>query len=736
MHVVAAFGVVYFAVRKQFNGARPRDHSEGQSMIHLRGRSADVVLDTSAGVPVIVHWGAPLGDADLDATMAALQRPVSNGVLDVIPPVSIVPEHGSGFVGSPGLLGHRRRGVAWSPRFGSPVIKTSGDQEVSVTATDLVAGLQLDTLVHLDEVLRVRCVLTNIDDTRYLLGQLSISLPVPAHAGELLTFTGRWTREMHPQRASWPTGATVIENRRGRTSHEHVPLVFASERGAGEWHGHTWGAHLAWSGNHRVHVERLPDGRRYMQLGELLHPGEVVLLPGEAYETPEVVASYGEGLTPASWGFHRSLRARTTHPTSPRKVLLNTWEAVYFDHDLDTLRRLADAAAAVGVERFVLDDGWFGSRRNDRSGLGDWVVSPDAHPQGLAPIIQHVTSLGMDFGIWVEPEMVNPDSELFRAHPEWVLATDGYEPVLGRHQLVLDLTIAGAFQHVLQQLDALLRDHAIAYVKWDMNRDHVQASGADGAAGTHAQTLSLYRLLDELHRRHPTVEIESCASGGGRVDHEMLRRTQRVWASDCNDALERQTIQRGASMFVPPELMGAHIGPPRSHTTGRTHTLAFRAATAMFGHLGIEWNLLELDDQDRADLAMVIALHQRFRTLLHTGDVVRFDAEYDGVDQHCQPVSHAHGVYSADHSEALVAHVQLRTGTSLAPAPLLLPGLDPLRRYRVEMLTLPRAGRVPARQQPAWLTDGIELTGRQLAVHGLQMPVLNPESAALLHLSS
>ena len=453
-----------------------------------------------------------------------------------------------------------------------------------------------------------------------------------------------------------------------------------------------WGAHLAWSGNHRVLAERLPDGRRYLQLGELLHPGEVVLQPGERYETPEVIATYGVGLTPASWGFHRS-RALTGDASRPppRKVLLNTWEAVYFDHDLDRLRRLADVAASVGVERFVLDDGWFGSRRNDRSGLGDWTVSADAHPGGLSPIIDHVRSLDMDFGIWVEPEMVSPDSDLFRAHPDWVLATDGYQPVLGRHQLVLDLGRPGAYAHVLGQLDALLSEHAIAYVKWDMNRDHVQGSGSDGAAGTHAQTMALYRLLDELRARHPSVEIESCASGGGRIDHEILRRTQRVWTSDCNDALERQTIQRGASMFVPPEVMGAHIGPPRSHTTGRVHSLAFRAATAMFGHLGIEWNLLELDERDLADLTAVIELHRRFRPLLHSGDVVRFDADLEGVGHSDSPVAHAHGVYAADRSEALIAFVQLRTGTSLAPSPLRLPGLDAERTYRAQVLDLPRA---------------------------------------------
>ena len=699
-------------------------------MIRLRGESADVVIDTASGVPTIVYWGAPLGDVDVSTLTAALARPVVFGALDVVAPISVVPEHAAGFAGRPGLLAHRRGGSASAPRFVAAGVETIADGVV-VSAIDPVAEVRLDTRICLHHVLTVQCTLTNLAATRHLVDALTITLPLPAHASDLITFTGRWTRELHATREHWATGSRLIENRRGRTSHEHVPLVFAGEPGFGEWGGEVWGVHLAFSGNHTVLADCLPDGRRMVQMGELLHPGEIALEPGEQYATPEVVAAYSaDGLTPASWGFHRSLRAQPAHPTTPRPVLLNTWEAVYFDHDLPRLQALATAAAALGVERFVLDDGWFGSRRNDRRGLGDWWVSPEVYPQGLAPLIEHVRSLGMEFGIWVEPEMVNPDSDVYRAHPDWALTTAGYEPVLGRNQLVLNLAHPEAFAHVLGLLDALLRDHDIAYVKWDMNRDHVQGSGARGAAGTHAQTLALYRLLDELHARHPAVEIESCASGGARIDHEILRRTQRVWTSDCNDALERQTIQRGASMFVTPDVMGAHIGPPRAHTTGRMHSLAFRAATALFGHLGVEWNVLDLSESDRAALAAAIALHKRFRPLLHGGDVVRFDPVLNGTET----VSHAHGVYATDRSEALVALVQLRTGMSLTPPPLRLPGLSPDRRYRVQVLPELRSAHSPARVQPAWCSEGIVLTGRQLATHGVQPPTMNPETAILIHL--
>lgn len=321
--------------------------------------------------------------------------------------------------------------------------------------------------------------------------------------------------------------------------------------------------------------------------------------------------------------------------------------------------------------------------------------------------------------------MVNPDSDLYRAHPDWALATDGYPLVLGRNQLVLNLAHPDAFAHVYGQLDALLRDHDIAYLKWDMNRNFAHGSGSSGAAGTRAQTLAYYRLVDTLRAAHPGVEIESCASGGGRIDHEVLRRTERVWTSDCNDALERQTIQWGASMLIPYELMGAHIGPTRSHTTGRVHSLAFRALTALFGHLGVEWNVLSLSDAEREQLASVISLQQQHRPLLHSGDVVRFDPVQNGQTA----ASHAYGVYAADRRSALVAHVQLTTGMSLLPPPLRLPGLLPEVTYEVTQVPLPGA-------RVEWVGSGVMLTGAQLAAHGVQLPRQHPESGLLLSLQA
>ena len=698
------------------------------ALVDLGGDDTSFVIDPTVGSGVLVHWGAPVGDGGaLTSTGAALMMPAVIGGLDVVAPLALVPEHGSGFPGRPGLTGHRADGRGWAPRF--DVVSTVADDEgITIESADEVAALRLVTGArrHPGGAMSVAVELVNDGDDDYWVDDLTITLAVPPHVAELITFHGRWCREFHPRRRPIDDGPLLAENRRGRTSHENPPMLWAGTAGFGEQTGEVWGAHLAWSGNSRVHAMRLPDGRTVVQLGELLHPGEVVLRPGERYATPVVYAVHStSGLGVASRQFHAVVRSSPAHRDRPRPVVLNTWEAVYFDHDFDTLSRLAERAAAVGVERFVLDDGWFGGRRDDTAGLGDWWVSPDAHPKGLAPLIERVRSLGMEFGIWVEPEMVNPDSDLYRAHPDWALADPAYPPVLGRHQLVLDLGIPAAFDEILGRLDALLGDHDIAFVKWDMNRDHVQAAGAAGRAGTHEQTLALYRLLDELRRRHPDVEFESCSSGGARIDLAILQRTERVWTSDCNDALERQTIQRYASQFIPLEVIGAHVGPPTAHTTGRTQSLGFRAATALFGHFGIEWNLLALDDDDVAALTAWVDLYKRHRQLLHGGDVVRVD--------HDDPHAFVHGVLATDRRTGLFAYVQLTSAQALLPRPVRIPELDPEQHYRIALIEQPGlpAGRHLTRDAMP-IESGLELTGRQLAAHGVRLPVVNPESVALL----
>ena len=697
--------------------------SMAENLIHLRRQGTSVVVDVSAGVPVIAHWGRELETIDRDSILKSVYLPKQPGNVDVTAPIAVVPQHGDGCFARPGLAGHRPGGRFFAPRFSRSKVDLS-EYGFVFTSTDSAAELGLRCQFDLREsgVLAINAVVTNFGDSRYLLDTLSITLPIPIGAEELVTLTGSWAREFAIHRQSFSHGAWTSENRTGRTSHEHPPVVWAVQANADEWHGEVWGAHLAWSGNHVLLAEVLADNRKYLQLGELLMAGEVCLEPGTSYSTPEVVATYSQnGFTPASINFHRHVRANLPNKSKSvsRKVLLNTWEAVYFDHDEEKLKHLAEVAASVGVERFVLDDGWFAGRRNDKSSLGDWWVSPEIYPNGLKPLISHVRKLGMDFGIWVEPEMISEDSELFRTHPDWALVSPDYEPVRSRNQLVLNLAHAPAYEYVYSKLDKLLSEYEISYVKWDMNRPHVQATLKSGAAGTHEQTLALYKLIDQLREKHQHIEIESCSSGGGRIDHEILRRTDRVWTSDCIDPFRRQKIQRGASMFIPNAVMGAHVGAEKSHTTGRVHTLEFRAISAVFGHLGFELDLTVCSQSELQLIKQVVEWHKKFRGLLHSGDAVRFD---------CKSESQlSHGVYSHDRNEALVSLVQLTETIHGEESQFLqLPGLNGECRYRVVAFDSKFA-----------TTEAVgEFTGRQLSNTGLKLSKMRPETGTIFHLLS
>ena len=705
-------------------------------LLHLRAAGVSLLLDggpSGTGLPAVLHWGADLGSLDdiaVDALRAAGLPPVLPNTMDAPVRLAVLPEHADGWAGLPGVRGHRD-GTAWSSRFvvsqWQADVDPQGGGRLEVDATDHSAALRLRLVIRMEPsgLVRMQATLCNDDPSEpYVLDGLVLALPVPADAGEILDLAGRWTRERIPQRRPFSVGSVMRESRRGRTGHDATLLLAAGKPGFGFRRGEVWAVHVAWSGNHRTYAEKLPSGQAVLGAGELLQTGEVRLAPGQEYRTPWVVATYGDGLDRASDRVHRWLRSRDSHPRSPRPVVLNTWEAVYFDHDLATLTTLADAAADVGVERFVLDDGWFRGRRTERAGLGDWFVDEDVWPDGLGPLVSHVRRLGMDFGLWVEPEMVNLDSDLARAHPDWVLATGGRLPPESRHQQVLDLSRPQAFAYVLARLDALLAEDDIAFLKWDHNRDLVDAGHSDdGRSGVHGQTAALYRLLDELRRRHPDVEIESCSSGGGRVDLEILERTDRVWASDSNDALERQRIQRWTGLLVPPELMGAHIGPPRSHTTGRRHELAFRAGTALFGHLGIEWDITRASPHERAEVARWVTAYKKFRGLLHTGTVVRSD--------HPDPALWVHGVVSDDQRHAVYALVAMDTGVTAPPGRVRLPGLALDLTY--DLRPVVPGHQPPAFGSPGWLraTD-VALTGAVLARSGIEAPALWPESLMLL----
>ncbi|MDG4821457.1 alpha-galactosidase [Asanoa sp. WMMD1127] len=677
----------------------------------LAAAGAAVVLDVAGpGLPRVVHWGAdpgPLDDAGLRALVIAAGGDVPSTVGGPIQPVGsmpLVPTQWDGYAGRPGVSGepwpYLRLALA------GPVRVT--DSEVVAEAVDEAAGVRVRVALQLDPhgVVHLRHTLTNVGTDAWTLATLRTVLPIPEQATEVLDFTGRWGLERVPQRRPLGNGTHARESRRGRTGHDATPLLIAGTPGFGFASGQVWGVHIGWSGGHEEYAERISGATAVLGGGELVEPGELRLAPGASYTTPTGYFAWsGDGLDGLGDRLHRMIRSRPSHPRTDRPLTLNVWEAVYFDHDLDRLTKLADLAAGVGVERFVLDDGWFPGRRDDTAGLGDWVVDEGVWPAGLHPLVDLVHGHGMQFGLWFEPEMVNPDSRLAREHPEWTLASPGRLPREHRNQHVLDVGRPEVADYLFERIDALVTEYRLDYLKWDHNRDLLEAA-RDGVGRVHRQTAAVYALLDRLRERHPGLEIESCASGGGRVDLGILARTDRVWTSDSNDALDRQHIQRWTGLLLPPELMGSHVGPSPAHTTGRSADLPFRTATALLGHAGIEWDISTCTDDELDHLRDWAALYKRLRRVIHSGRAVHGD------------------VYGVVTDEAGVfVHTQLDNPAEMRPRRVRLPGLAPDRRYLVTQCWGGDA------ELPA---GGVTLTGRALATVGIQLPWLRPQQAVVL----
>jgi len=700
-----------------------------KSLYHLRRAGVSLLIETTAGTPNVIYWGSELGtDVDPQQYLLAITEPAPHGYYDHAHRGGAWRENARGFWGRPALLGHRD-GRDWSQLF-TLVSATESENGVSFVSRDADLGVEVTIGYRLTEsgLVLVDYSVTNLAEGTFFLENSTAFLPLPDHASDILDFTGRWLKERQPQRTKIQTGIWQREGREGRSGHDYTIVQFAMTADADFQNGEVWGLSLAWSGQ-GVHVlERQSVGRTQIGAGELLMPGEVTLGKGESYQAPTVVAAYAnDGIDGASHRFHQWVRARKNHPTNirPRPVTLNVWEAVYMDQKLDKLVALAEVAGQIGVERFVLDDGWFGARRDDHAGLGDWTVAPEVWPNGLTPLIDAVKANGMEFGLWFEGEMVNADSDLYRAHPDWILHTANRVPIEARFQQVLDLTHEGAYQHVLGQVDAILTEYDIAYIKWDHNRTLTDAAHF-GKAAMRNQTLAIYRLFDELKSRHPGLEIESCASGGGRIDLGMIDHADRFWTSDCNDALERQTIQRYTSIAIPPEMLGTHIGPSPAHSTHRTHSVAFRALTALWGHAGLEWDLTETNADERAQLKGWIDFYKENRGLLHSGRVVRIDS-VDGD-------SWSHGVVAQDGSKALFAYVAMKMSKFVLPPALRLGGLEPKAKYQVKLVK-PAGGYISTgKYEPQWL-DGVTVDGTFLMKQGLRPPILQPEQAILLEVT-
>lgn len=683
-----------------------------------------VVFCPAQGAPELVYLGKTLpAETDLATVYLSQQTSTPQAMLDNPAPLALLPETGRGWLASPAIEVMAQDRATWSPcwEVESTLTQANG---YKIFLRDTNAELSICLMIGITEqgLLNQKITLVNQGKGDVVVQRLAMTMPVPSHFSKRMSFYGRWCQEFQQNITPWFDNWSQ-ENRAGRNSHANFPCVIVGDEHFSEQSGEVYGVHLAFSGNHRLKADYTIEGHRYIQAEALYLPGEIVLKHGESLTTPTLyVSASNAGLNAMSQQFHEQARS-ITKLEKPRPVHLNTWEAFYFDHDMDQLKALADAAASVGVERYILDDGWFKGRNGERAALGDWFVDQKKYPHGLSPLIDHVKKSGMEFGLWFEPEMVNPDSDLYRNHPEWALQLPNYDTVLGRYQLVLNLANPDAYAYIRERLFSLLGEYDIDYVKWDMNREYVQP-GTDIAPQAHAQVEALYKLLGELNQAFPHIEFESCASGGARVDFGILEFTKRFWASDCNDALERHSIQRGFSYFFPPELMGSHIGPDKSHTTSRVHDVSFRAGTALLGHFGIEWNLLEANDEQKAIISNWIKQYKSIRSILHTGNNWRLPSA-DGRAQ-------SNWALSKDKQQGLLVYTQLTMPKQAQPLPIRLPDLIPDQLYKVTVLAQGPTPNHLMKKMAEWWDKPIVLNGASLANLGLKLPILDPESLVLL----
>ena len=694
---------------------------------HLRNRAVSLVVDCRGSQPVVAYFGARLANVS-SPMIEQLDRHEAPASLPFEPPITLSPTHGMGYLGHPGLT-VRRGSANWqvNPRL---ITCEASELELQLVSVCERLSIEITHCLRLDEetgVLALTTILKNTHpETSLSVDQCLVTLPIQDHLIDAVELTGRWGYELQQNRFQLPNSALVRENRAGRTSHHLHPSLRLVSANTTLESGDALDVQVAWSGNHTIRTEQLADGRRAMQAGELLEVGEVELAPGESYITPECLLCFSDdGMTGLAQQWHRYVRNNyeTSASDQVRPVQLNTWEACYFGVNETTVIELIDEAADLGIERFVLDDGWFRNRNNDRTSLGDWQVDEEKFPSGLAPIAAYCHEKGLEFGLWIEPEMVSPDSDLYRAHPDWILGFANGPLIEARNQLVLDLDREEVANHLFESISTLLTEIPISYLKWDMNRDIHQMENALGQHAVHRQTLALYTLMARVRDRFPDVAIESCASGGGRIDMGVLEYASRFWPSDTNDALDRIAVQRGFLSMLPPELMGSHVGPSPCHITGRQHAMAFRAGIALWGHMGVEADIRALSEDDRSTLEAAISVHKEHRHLLHSG-------RYLEHEQSAQQV--AWSVVSEDQGEALSAVAMLHTPRTAFPKRMRFRGLDASKQYQVQVVW-PQG----LSEKQAAYRDHLQsqrLGGDWLQQVGLTLPIMHPESLLIFHL--
>ncbi|MER6159265.1 alpha-galactosidase [Streptomyces sp. NPDC001868] len=649
--------------------------ADGRTWLLTGPRSSYALRLTENDELLHLHWGPGITLADAEELAARQQLPY----WPFEAPVD----------------GHEEYPVEGGPRFTRPALSVRTDErrgtewtfqgheadgeELRLRFTDDGLGITLHYRMR-DDVIERWVTLTNEGPAVELLRADSATWTLPSRAEEpwrLSQLHGRWAAESRLVRGDLTYGEKVIGSRRGHTGHQHLPWV-ALDTDATEERGEVYGCALGWSGSWRIAVAQLPDARVQITGGAGYDESGLLRLDtGETFTTPVFAGLWSDGgHGGASRAWHAYQRAYVIPDADQdRPVLFNSWEATEFDISEEQQGTLARLAAAIGVELFVVDDGWFGARTSDRAGLGDWTPNPNRFPEGLKPLADQVHALGMRFGIWVEPEMVNPDSELYRAHPEWAQFQPGRKQTELRNQLVLNLAREDVQEYLWERLDSLLSSAPIDYVKWDFNRCFTDA-GWPGEQ--YPQKLwvehvrAFYALLDRLRAAHPGVAFESCSGGGGRIDLGVMARTDQVWTSDNTDPLDRLAIQHGFSQIHPARVMAAWVtDSPNNQLNGRVSSLRFRFVSAMAGVLGVGGDLTRWTEEELAEAREWVERYKEIRPVVQRGDLYRLRPPTGGLSA----VQYVHG----DEVVVLAWLQAQRYGEPLAP--LRLRGLDPAGVY-------------------------------------------------------
>ena len=562
-------------------------------------------------------------------------------------------------------------------------------QTLIVTLKDNAAnmGIRLyyGVFEDLDVITRSAEIINTGSEMVWLRKASSMCLDLPYGNWDMIHFHGRHCMERQVERVKLFHGVHTLVSGRGMSSHQHNPFVIICDRDATEDSGACYGMMLMYSGNHKTEVEldQFESVRVVMGLNDDRFRWE--LEPGESLSTPEVILTYAEGLTALSHNYHSTIRnnvVRGKYKKSHRPVLVNNWEATYFDFTEEKLLEIARKAKDLGMEMLVLDDGWFTNRKDDMAGLGDWKVDTEKLPDGLGGLISKVKDMGLRFGLWIEPEMVSEDSDLYRAHPDWALTAPGRAPMMARNQLVLDLSNREVHEYLYATISGLLRDYDIDYIKWDFNRpisdvySHSTPSARQGEV-PHRYYLSLYELYDRLTTEFPDVLFEGCAGGGGRFDAGMLQYSPQIWCSDNTDPVARLAIQYGTSFGYPSSSMGAHVSASPNHQTGRRTPLSTRAVSAMAGTFGYELDLSKLTDEECEEIKKQIERFKEIEPVIHDGSLYRLSDPAENSRYYCW--EHV----SRDRNRCVLSVVVTDPQANYTLVHVKLKGLDPEAMYSV-----------------------------------------------------